>query len=75
MRYTENDDGSLQVDEKVDIRVISTWDTVVGVQGLLERMKQVSKGTSEVPVHKCTQPGKPAGGPHVVCVIEKLRLQ
>lgn len=36
-------------------------------------MKQVSKGTSEVPAHKCTQSGKPAGGPLVVCVIEKLR--
>lgn len=53
--------------------VISTWATVMGVQGLLDRMKQVSKGTSEVSAHKCTQSGKPAGGSHVVCVIEKLR--
>lgn len=45
----------------------------MGVEGLLGRMKQVSKGTSEVPAHKCTPPGKPAGGPHVVCVTEKLR--
>lgn len=38
--------------------VIRTGDSVIGVKGLLERMKKVSKGTSEVPVHKCTQPGK-----------------